>query len=495
MTTSHEQPPLSRRAARERERARLRGELPAEQPAESTPEPLEYATHGAERPPVLDAPRADEPPPTQVLPKQDRPTYRSRDYSPEGRRSTPLTPSSFAPASDLQYATEGSSAVAPAEAPAPEATPATADSAAREVTPSGERTMTRRELRLLRAQREAQSGTSEPSTHTDAIDFLLKSGPIELPWLLPARPDTEAPSADDAEQDSTPADAAPSADAGADAPSSDVTSSDVTSSDVTSTDETSTDETAPASSDDHVASDEEPPALVEPAPLAPAFIEPAAPAADASHATAPAQASSDAAWAALLGRAQAQAEAGRPLDTPLDPVPTASAEEQTGGETSSEAADEPARAAEHWSQQTSDDSRAAFEGGSTGSFAPSALVMPNAPHTGEFSYSLSTGEILVTGSIDLPRSLGSTGAHSDRIDDSSIDHVLDPRDQELTSTDSAPVRAVRAVSSHTSTRGMIATPPKKSRSTKYLTALVIATSVMAVVAVTLLIVAAVTGAL
>ncbi|PJJ71977.1 hypothetical protein CLV46_1536 [Diaminobutyricimonas aerilata] len=488
MTTSHEQP-LSRRAARERERARLRGELPTERPTESTPEPLEYATRGAEGAPVLDAPRADEQPAGSASAEQDRPVL--RDYSPEGRRSTPLTPSSFAPPAapaTPAVATSDDSAPQVSDAPEPPRTGRASDVAV----PTGERTMTRRELRLLRARREAESGGTEPSTHTDAIDFLLKSGPIELPYLLPTRPDADAEAAEGAAEPEAARADAPEAEASA-SDSADTDAAEPEAIDAQAADEprdeaSTTDETAVVT--DAVV--EEPPALVEPAPLAPAFIEP--PAAD----DAPAQASSDAAWAALLGRAQAQAEAGRPLDTPLDAIvpevqPTADADETpaeapvngTGGDTP--------RPAEHWSQQATDDSRAAFEGGSTGSFAPSALVMPNAPHTGEFSYSLSTGEILVTGSIDLPRSLGSTGAHSDRIDDSSIDHVLDPRDQELTSTDSAPVRAVRAVSSHTSTRGMIATPPKKARSTKYLTALVIATSVMAVVAVTLLIVAAVTG--
>lgn len=72
----------------------------------------------------------------------------------------------------------------------------------------------------------------------------------------------------------------------------------------------------------------------------------------------------------------------------------------------------------------------------------------------------STGEILITGSIDLPRSLGSTGAHPDRFDSADVDHMLDNIDESGASADVAPVSASRAVSSHASTRGVM-TPPKK----------------------------------
>jgi hypothetical protein len=114
------------------------------------------------------------------------------------------------------------------------------------------------------------------------------------------------------------------------------------------------------------------------------------------------------------------------------------------------------------------------------------------PNPSELSYSLSTGEILVTGSIDLPRSLGATGAHPDTLDDA-IDHLLDAEDEDLKTTGSTPVRAIRAVSSHTSTRGMIAA--RKPKSNRLPTILAISASAMAAVVLTLGIVSVATGSL
>jgi hypothetical protein len=132
-----------------------------------------------------------------------------------------------------------------------------------------------------------------------------------------------------------------------------------------------------------------------------------------------------------------------------------------------------------------------FSGGATTS-TPSALVLPVVPNPSELSYSLSTGEILVTGSIDLPRSLGATGAHPDTLDDA-IDHLLDAEDEDLKTTGSTPVRAIRAVSSHTSTRGMIAA--RKPKSNRLPTILAISASAMAAVVLTLGIVSVATGSL
>jgi hypothetical protein len=89
----------------------------------------------------------------------------------------------------------------------------------------------------------------------------------------------------------------------------------------------------------------------------------------------------------------------------------------------------------------------------------------------------STGEVLVTGSIDLPRGLGSTGQHPDRFDTADLDRMFDQPDPiGDNSANVAPVRASRAVSTHTSTRGMI-TPPK-SRGTKLPIVLAITAAVL-----------------
>lgn len=98
-------------------------------------------------------------------------------------------------------------------------------------------------------------------------------------------------------------------------------------------------------------------------------------------------------------------------------------------------------------------------GHSTAATTTNALILPSLPQADATGPLTSTGEILVTGSIDLPRTLGATGAH-DRIDSSDIDRLLDSEENEFNTSEVAPVRASRAISTHTSTRGVIA-PPKK----------------------------------
>lgn len=91
-----------------------------------------------------------------------------------------------------------------------------------------------------------------------------------------------------------------------------------------------------------------------------------------------------------------------------------------------------------------------------------ALILPSIPNQGSTSGPLSsTGEIMVTGSIDLPRSLGSTGALPDLFDSSDMDQMLDQLDEGGHHSDVAPVSASRAVSTHASTRGVMAPPAKR----------------------------------
>lgn len=90
-----------------------------------------------------------------------------------------------------------------------------------------------------------------------------------------------------------------------------------------------------------------------------------------------------------------------------------------------------------------------------------ALILPVIPHQGTTSGPLtSTGEIMVTGSIDLPRSLGATGQHPNVYDSSDMDQLLDQLDEVGHHSDVAPVSASRAVSTHASTRGVMAPPSK-----------------------------------
>ncbi|CAN5267171.1 hypothetical protein BH09ACT5_BH09ACT5_10030 [soil metagenome] len=123
----------------------------------------------------------------------------------------------------------------------------------------------------------------------------------------------------------------------------------------------------------------------------------------------------------------------------------------------------------------------------SGTTATSALVLPEIPNGTDIRGPLtSTGEIMLTGSIELPRNLAATG-QSDRFDHGGIDELFDLSDAEVTSTDSSPVRAIRAVSTHTSGHGV--THTQKPKGTRALTALLIAASSMAVVVAGLLVAA------
>ncbi len=83
-------------------------------------------------------------------------------------------------------------------------------------------------------------------------------------------------------------------------------------------------------------------------------------------------------------------------------------------------------------------------------------MLPSLPRTGSLTAPLSsTGEILLTGSIELPRSLGVDGLNPARYDRPDIDAIIDAGDREDAAPDSAPVRAIRAVSTHTSSQGLI----------------------------------------
>lgn len=147
----------------------------------------------------------------------------------------------------------------------------------------------------------------------------------------------------------------------------------------------------------------------------------------------------------------------------------------------------------HWSTAAElDDKNQPFDqiisrnvGQSGSATTTNALILPVLPTADATGPLTATGEILVTGSIDLPRGLGSTGAHPDRIDSSDLDRLLDGDENEFNTSEVAPIRASRAISSHTSTRGVI-TPPKK-RGGKLPVVLIITAGVLAVGVIGLLI--------
>jgi hypothetical protein len=389
MTTFQDPPLQSRRAARQGERNAAYGLQP-----EQDAEPLTYSTRNRAPLPHYDGPdfrarrtpeaATGEPDPaaTQMLPEQHVPSYRPRDYSPEGRGShaAPVSPDAAAPA--------------PASAPV--------EHAAQPI----EHTLTRRELRALREAQGAQVEVHPP-------------------------------------------------------------------------------EPAPSS--------------FAPQPVAPESVAPA-PAAE------PAPAPELSPFEALFAPPSANAPAPTPLVEPLvDPVAAVQPEPAVRPEPIvPPAAPEPpttraTRRSGHWSTQADlDDATQVNEstisrnvGAGSGAITTSALVLPSLPNS-EFA-KLGTGEILVTGSIELPHSLATSGAHPKQLDEHHLDHELDPGDHQVVSTDSQPVRAVRAVSSHTSTRNVIVS--KKPVGNRALTALIVSAAGMAVVVVSLLVVGIVTGVL
>jgi len=115
-----------------------------------------------------------------------------------------------------------------------------------------------------------------------------------------------------------------------------------------------------------------------------------------------------------------------------------------------------------------------------------ALILPSIPNQGSTSGPFSnTGEILITGSFDLPRSLGETGQHPNHFDSSDIDQIMD-QSGEFVQGENAPVSASRAISSHASTRGVM-TPPKQ-RGLSVPVVLVVSTAAVAVSVSALLVV-------
>ena len=146
----------------------------------------------------------------------------------------------------------------------------------------------------------------------------------------------------------------------------------------------------------------------------------------------------------------------------------------------------------HWSAQDDVDEDALVEGKisrtiGSGILTTNALVLPTVPEGTDIRGPLTgTGEIMLTGSIDLPRTLSSTG-QTDRFDGENIDALFDLNDAEVISTDSSPVRAIRAVSTHTSGHGV--THTQKPKGTRALTGLLIAASSLAVAVAGLLVAA------
>ncbi|WP_368496372.1 hypothetical protein [Herbiconiux sp. A18JL235] len=93
----------------------------------------------------------------------------------------------------------------------------------------------------------------------------------------------------------------------------------------------------------------------------------------------------------------------------------------------------------------------------------SALVLPTVPGSSDVGTALDeTGEVIITGSIDLPPSFGALGAPASGLESNDLDSLIERSETEQGGSDVAPVSAARAISTNTSSTSIIA-PPKRAR--------------------------------
>ena len=454
MSSSDAQPPLSRRQARERERAAAAGSQPA------TP------------PPTVAAPAAETPesrrPGSHVAPAPGGPAQSS---APASAQTAPASASSV-----------------PASSPAAGVPPFPPASATEIVPGSGG--LTRRQIRQLRAaERQAvlpvplQNPTPQSSDRTvedvlgsvDTID--PTAGPQSAPDAeathdeQPAAPTVldQAAVAQATEADGSPDALEPLDEAAAHAeeprrhrstwsPPADVTDSDTPATDVPESDAPVND--APADETTDVAPADEP---SEDAPAPAAGSQPAVtpvPIPTNTAAATPAvfplslDAEDDDTNEVPLPEPATEApKVPAAFQRPTEPKPVTTAFAPPAG---------------HWSQQAHDSNDSEVHDAETGTRRvavtnTNAIILPNSALADPTGALNATGEVILTGSIDLPASLSSTGSHRP-IDGAEVDRLLEQQDEQP-DTDASPVRASRAVSSHTSTRQVVlaAAKPKESR--------------------------------
>ena len=149
----------------------------------------------------------------------------------------------------------------------------------------------------------------------------------------------------------------------------------------------------------------------------------------------------------------------------------------------------------HWStqalidddEQVQENNFARDVGATSGAITTSALVLPSMPTGEDLMGPLSgTGEILITGSINLPSSMGSTGVHPALYDHSDVDTLLEADDREDSDPESAPVRAIRAISTNTAS-GDVINSMKPRKASRLPLILIVSAAVMAVGVVVLLV--------
>lgn len=111
-------------------------------------------------------------------------------------------------------------------------------------------------------------------------------------------------------------------------------------------------------------------------------------------------------------------------------------------------------------------SRAVAQEGAASASSSSALILPTMPESADLAGPLGeTGELYITGSIELPRSLGETGGHAALLDSVEADPLdeIGITDRPASESGIAPVSAARAVSAR-ATLGPVVTESQKEKS-------------------------------
>lgn len=130
---------------------------------------------------------------------------------------------------------------------------------------------------------------------------------------------------------------------------------------------------------------------------------------------------------------------------------------------------------------------------STGSVTTSSLIIPVAPsQAAAGATSNATGEVLITGSIELPRGLGASGQDPHHFDGADVDKLFESDEMPPSVTAASPVAASKAVSSHGSARDVV--PATTNQSNKLLMALAIAAAVLAAGVLAVLVIGYFSGA-
>ncbi|GAA2023833.1 hypothetical protein GCM10009819_03290 [Agromyces tropicus] len=191
---------------------------------------------------------------------------------------------------------------------------------------------------------------------------------------------------------------------------------------------------------------------------------------------------------------------GQPHRPPHHPAPSRAAAPHT---TVDGGLDEPVAAPKpvgHWTSQLNlpEDRSEPYDqllsrGGSSGGVptTTNALILPSLPDEGAIGQPFApSGEIIVTGSIDLPRSYGATGVHPSQIDSSDVDRIFDSV-EDVSGPGVAPIAATRAISTQQPNRAMMAPPSKEGMNVPLV--LAVTAGVLALGVVATLVVGAMTG--